>query len=1393
MRIARGRRAIVVIGVVGLLAGIVGVVRPAIGVDAGGRSPGSGQGSGTAPTVAERTASARARASGQRVEVVAKRSETMEVFAEPNGTYTAQLHPGPVRVRRGERWMPVDTNLTRRADGSVAPGATVVLLAFSGGGSGPLVRLGSGERQASLYWPRPLPAPVLAGDAATYPEVLPGVDLRLIAAPTGFHELLVVKTRQAAGSPALARVRFGMRASGLSQRAGKHGGVDLVDGKGRVAFTSPPPALWDAGSRSAVGRFELAKDAISVLPDQRLLRDPATVFPVMIDPDYLVPFAGWTKVFSGKPDQSYWGGGIDDGWGKVGYCGWGGCNSIGTSRTYAEFDIRALHGAVILNIPGWTSGAEFNAHEAYAPTCHPPAGTDYAVDLEHVTPFDGSLTWNRQQGSFPGPIGGARWEVHGYDGSCGPAWIGWGVGDQVRWSNDRTDYVAFMLHANHEGEAYGWKKFDGYQLLVHYQWRPNVPSSISWSAGTTTRPCSTDASNPHYVNNQAGALTLRATGTDPDGLSDPLWMEFEWWNRGGSGPIGSTVIGPQNNGSEFTTTIPAGRFSDGQHLSWHAHAGDGWTAGAWGPQTGSWWCQIDIDNTAPGKPTVTMDPSQSPTVGAPVSFTVRAADADVTRFAYGLERGGTVCRTTNSVNATTLGGSATFKVTPLEATTWDLWVAAVDRAGNMTASASCEHVRFSVARGRKAVAYWPLDGHWNLTAVPDVAGDHDGTVAIGPANWTLGRVGDALQFNGSSGQVVTGGGPAVRTDQSFSVSAWVKLDGGSGSRTAVSQDAGTASGFYLQVTPEGRWAMSRPDSRAVSAGQARLGVWTHLVGTFDQTTRQWVLFVNGERAATNAADPVTSTAGPVRIGAGRSNGNVAEFFPGAVDDVRVYDRMLSDLPYLEPGESAPRSEIARLAGQPVEEAYYPLDEGAGARAGDVSGNYRTATLGGGATLTPSGHIGGALQIGSTTSGFAATAGPAVRTDQSFTVAAWVKRGVSDNGTRAAVSQDSGSGHGFLLGYISERGTFAFRVVAQDGQMPSVPANGTAEVGVWTHLAGTYDAATRQLYLYVNGDLQPGTATVPTPFNAAGALQIGRSKWAGNYTDPWAGSIDEVHAYSGVLSDPEIAQLSGQSEPRPPSLFAGAFDRFARTGGPHYTSGGSGPVPPGYYLEGGLGFSAPEDAPDTRVVYSCRDAAGPFLDRQPNCGGAAAVEVLGRAGRMYTTQPTGVPTGTVYRCLVLAGGDRFISFDPNCESTPDRIRQEFVLGYTRLLAPLIRSVGPGGAHWTSSHGYKQPAGYTPEAVLGYVALGGIPGSPPVLRLCQVTGTDDEFLWTDAGCDGQQDLGAPTSGWVWTSPPAGVESAGLFACRGASGERFESLDDFCEGGTVISQLGYVVTRP
>jgi hypothetical protein len=43
--------------------------------------------------------------------------------------------------------------------------------------------------------------------------------------------------------------------------------------------------------------------------------------------------------------------------------------------------------------------------------------------------------------------------------------------------------------------------------------------------------------------------------------------------------------------------------------------------------------------------------------------------------------------------------------------------------------------------------------------------------------------------------------------------------------------------------------------------------------------------------------------------------------------------------------------------------------------------------------------------------------------------------------------------------------------------------------------------------------------------STGPLSVGRAKYAGNRTDYWSGSIDEVHAYNRSLSDDEVAALS----------------------------------------------------------------------------------------------------------------------------------------------------------------------------------------------------------------------------------------------------------------------------
>jgi hypothetical protein len=81
-----------------------------------------------------------ARSQGSRVEAVDLRTGTRAVYAEPNGTMTAELNTRPVRAKGPDgTWAIVDTTLVRRGDGTVGPRVTVADLSFSGGGGAPLV------------------------------------------------------------------------------------------------------------------------------------------------------------------------------------------------------------------------------------------------------------------------------------------------------------------------------------------------------------------------------------------------------------------------------------------------------------------------------------------------------------------------------------------------------------------------------------------------------------------------------------------------------------------------------------------------------------------------------------------------------------------------------------------------------------------------------------------------------------------------------------------------------------------------------------------------------------------------------------------------------------------------------------------------------------------------------------------------------------------------------------------------------------------------------------------------------------------------------------------------------------------------------------------------------
>ncbi|MEU4806172.1 LamG-like jellyroll fold domain-containing protein [Actinosynnema sp. NPDC023587] len=1333
-----GQRAVPLVAVLLAVVGAVSAVHPPAGR--------------AEPPPAAATPEAEARATGQRVEVPERTSPTTRVFANPDGSHTLEQHPVPVRGRRDGRWVPIDTTL--RFSDAVRPAAGAVDVAFSPGGTGPLVTLVEGDRRVELSWPEPLPRPELAGDLATYRDVLPGVDLRMRALRHGYAKVFVVKDRAAARDPALRSLSFGLKTRGVALKRDGVGAVVAEDPSGADVFHAGTPKMWDGKRVEQAVPVEVGPDRITLTPDQGLLTGADTTYPVEIDPDMGAGRAAWALVY-GTPDryrgQSYWFGDSDR-TAKVGYSAWE--SPVVLARSYFQFDTSSLIGKHVL-------GAEFNAFETYAPSCEARP-----VGLHETGAVHAGTTWNTQP--WIGQELGRHHVAAGYSSSCPAKWLGFDVtGAVVNAVTTRTPTTTLMLKAVDEGDSKSWKKFnpDNPSIVVRYNSLPNVP-------GTPTvdgRACAVVPGQPHL---STTGPRLTATGSDPDGGG--LKVKFEWYVRNGAKKGEATTLS-QSSGTTFGVTLAPGTYAHGDTLAWRAAAYDDVDWGGW-----SGWCEATIDTTRPDKaPLVSSTDYPENGVGGGVgrtgSFTLSAEGvADVVAFEYDLHD-----QPKRRVAAT--DGTATALVTPPNDAWLDLYARSVDRAGNLS---DLRRYHFRAGAGTPAVGQWRLDGYWPTFDAPDGSGrGNNGTIVSSVAGarggaWTAGRQDDALHLDGRGNVATTG--PATRTDSTFTVAAWVRTDlvePGGPWRTAVSQDGTVMSGFFLQLNPDGRWNFMMPaadadTTRLVAASDtpAVVGRWTHLAGVFDRATGTVSLHVDGVRQARTAKQSTPWHAGgAVQIGRALASRAKVDHFRGSIDDVRVYDRLLSD------------RELHDLAGHPTaEEGFWQLDEKSGATAGDASGNQRVGTLRGGASWSDLSVVGGGSVRLDGVSGQVETGAHAVRTDSSFTVSAHVRLENANGNWQTAVSQDGAKASGFALRYRPDRKVWSFAVSAGDADVPvmlGADSPEAARTGEWTQLTGVYDHADRQVRLYVNSALVAVTPIPPdvTLSDIPGDLVIGRAKLHSRGDRFWGGEVDQVRVHTGVRTEDQVVDDTRDPQPPPPTLKNGQFARWVGHGAAHVTTLGG--APRGYHFEAPLGFPAPRGAAGTRVLHSCLVGEDEFTSVDAACEGE---RVVGELGTVYATAPADVPTLTLHRCSVTTTGERFVSPHADCEGQ----RTVSVLGHSLAEAHLTRyrELDASGEHRSGAH--QVAATYRAEASLGVIASTAQPGTTG-LYVCRRD--RDYFLSAQGDCEGGQVV--EWTGAVWPAPTATADVPLLRCKANGTNELFETLDPGCEGGTRDRVLGHV----
>jgi hypothetical protein len=460
-----------------------------------------------------------------------------------------------------------------------------------------------------------------------------------------------------------------------------------------------------------------------------------------------------------------------------------------------------------------------------------------------------------------------------------------------------------------------------------------------------------------------------------------------------------------------------------------------------------------------------------------------------------------------------------------------LTVQSLDEEGTRSAPTTYD---FSVKAGTTPSAHWKLDEAAGASALQAVTRDDEVEISARPHGGVTmgveGQLGTAMSLDGVTGYAVTSG-PVVDNRKSYSISTWARPVATSDG-VLISQADDDIAGLGISVSA-GHWAFETRSSddtdpvRAVSGAQVQVGEWSHIVGVYDATARSLALYVNGDHAGEIPFERTALNAdGPLRIGAGFSDGEPADLFRGEVDDMRVYDRILVP------------DEVRELSVRPVvrKGRWYLNTDGS-----DDTERGNHLTLHGGAMIDPgAGFYYGVSPAGllvNGTDGYAETAGPVIRTDQSFTISGWVNASTRPAQRATVFSQAGMQINRFALRYVpgedpAAQGGWQLEMADQDSAASRITTvrHPQFSEGSWEHLALVYDAAGDTMSLYVNGALSTDESSKAgvLGFHASnGGLQVGRSRLGA--AEYWPGAIDDVWAYQGALSKEQIAILAGPSE------------------------------------------------------------------------------------------------------------------------------------------------------------------------------------------------------------------------------------------------------------------------
>ncbi|MFE9042540.1 DNRLRE domain-containing protein [Streptomyces sp. NPDC007818] len=628
-----------------------------------------------------------ARLSGKPVEVLSERTETSTTWANADGSLKTEIAGGPIRFLdtvTGE-WRDVDVALAAQPDGSVVSKAhpqglrlagksgtrAASLKASQAAPAIDLVTLGQGDEQITLQWRGGLPTPEIDGTRATYVNAVPGADVVVEATRTGFEQFVEVNEKPAAGFS----YTLPLKTKGLKVTPQADGSVLFTDRKSKKTATMPAPVMWDATVDKSSGEHtRRAKVAMKVVktkggvdlvltPDAEFLADPATKYPVTVDPST----SSLSSIFDTYVQQGEtvdWSADTELDLGNPGTK-----NADGTfriARSFITWNTAPVSDAMISS----ASLSLWNFHSGNAPEC-----TAQPWEVWTANNASTSSRWTNQPAMVTKMA--TSTQTKGNTSCTADGWITADVTNLVQhWSNNKWNVSGMGLRATDESNIKQWKRVNSAnaasnppKLTVTYNYRPRT--------GTKQ-----EAGAPFFSYGGAYVVntltpTLRDTFVDVNG--DKVQGAFQIFDNATNAQVGDVLRSAfVPSGQPASVTVPAGVLANGKTYRFRTspydgtHYNLGWSAEK----------TFTVDTTAPSAPTGITSTDYPPNTwvkgaGQAGTFNVTPPATDHNWLEWSLDG-----VTWTKVPTGGTAGAKAISVTPPKDGTHTLQVRTVDKADN---------------------------------------------------------------------------------------------------------------------------------------------------------------------------------------------------------------------------------------------------------------------------------------------------------------------------------------------------------------------------------------------------------------------------------------------------------------------------------------------------------------------------------------------------------------------------------------------------------------------------------------------------------------------------------------------------------------------------------------